>query len=549
MGIMVNQYNFVKQFSDTVIRDFRKTAVTEYPGQSITYKELAINIHRLHQLWEKCGIKRGDKIAICAKNSINWITIYMAAVTAGCVAVLLSENQSSDIIEKLVTHSNSKLIYADKSIYYSFSSNFAGTSAIIDIRSQKIIRSNSQFSKYLDCASDSDLSMEISEDWTPNYYVHPNDACTLLYTSGTTNNPKGVLLSIKNISVCIHGVEYFPFNVREERNILNIVLPFSHIFGLLDNAIIPLCLGLNTVVLTKVSTPANICKVMNEYKPRFVFLPPLIVQKIIEYIIGFEIDSAEGRDHLLSRMDDDVYFLNMKTKVISALGGRLELFCSGGASFTPFVEQIIHKINLPLASGYGMTECGIVTVDSLKDGPNQSCGKILPLIQVRVCSEDPRHIPGEIQIRGDNVFIGYYNNQEATAAVFTGDGWFKTGDMGIIDENDHLFITGRCKDMILTSNGQNIYPEEIEDILNSFPYISESLIIQKGEKLHALIVIDTQRTISENIDNSTLDKTIECYINEVNQKLPGFALINTYSVRKEPFERALKGGVKRYLYE
>lgn len=521
----LNMKNFVSLFIDSVKHKSNQFALTEYPGESITYGEVADKIAALHIYWKQIGLKKGDKIAILAANSANWVILYFAIVTGGYIAVLLPTNHTIDQILHCICHTECSIVYAGKGFLAEIEkSNVPNALQVKDLDAIHAIgEDDSIFS-----------STEVDAEFQSTYLLSDSDICTILFTSGSNGDPKGVMLSIGNISNNIDSFFDHPY-ARNEKYHLNTILPFSHFFGLVDDAILPLCFGINLVVSKVISSPENMCSLLKRYSPDYFFTIPLIVERIVNYVLG------KDYSEILHNCEYN------KHKLQDALGGEFKAFFSGGAPLDSEMEMLLNKLGLPCISACGITECGTLTIGTVNNKP-RSCGKIYRRTRIMIDSEDPAHIPGEILVKGENVFKGYYNDYSSTRKSFTEDGWYKTGDLGLIDNDNYLFITGRCKDMLLTSNGENIYPEEIEGAMNASLYISESILVQRGEKLHAIVVPDREKAEADGLDAEGLNMKIDEAVREASKQLPGFTIISGFELRDEPLERTPKGSLKRYLY-
>lgn len=516
--------NYIKRFECSIKANWESVAIVEPHKSVITYGDLALVIKQYHHFWKENGLKKGDRIAICAKNSARWAELYMAIVTGGYVAVLAPNNLSQVDIIEIIKHSDSKLLYAENTIIDSIGDSFISCPiSVHDIESNV---NPCQLSSPSFC--DADLMFFVPEQ---------EDICTILYTSGSSGNPKGALLSVNYFDINIDKVYDRYTNLPGDSAIC--VSPFSHIIGLGMDIISSLCAGMNLIVIDTF-VPSKLLAIFQQYKPRRIFSAPVIICNLVEHVmhnVGICLESCNEQDCC--------WFFNT---LMSALGGNIEAITTGGAPMPKDIESfLVSKVHFPLISGYGSTEGGYLSLGKVGSYKERSCGTIVEETNFRIASSNSECEPGEIQIRS-NIFSGYYNNDEATKAAFTEDGWFKTGDMGVIDKEKSLFITGRCKDMLLTSNGQNIYPDEIENVLNSQLIIAESLLIQRGEKFHAIIVLDRKMIILKKLSDETIAKIVDDAVLEASKHMPGFVIINTYEVREEPLERTPKGNIKRFLY-
>ena len=369
-----------------------------------------------------------------------------------------------------------------------------------------------------------------------------------MYTSGSTGNPKGVMLTNRNLSANIYLIpKHFPY--RREDSYVS-VLPYAHIFGMVYDMLAPLCFGMHLIVLCIPPVPANLKPALRKYKPYVFFAVPLILTKLLEDSIGEFIHSKSGAAKLEDYKNNPDFCEALETIFLKALGGNVGLFVTGGAAIPEHLEKLmVEKLKLPFVTGYGMTEAApTICLGHLGAYKLKECGEIAEEgVDLKINSADPEHIPGEILIRGNVVFKGYYKNEAATAAAFTEDGWFRTGDLATIDKDDSVFIVGRCKSMILSTNGQNIFPEEIEVVLNALTYVGESLIVSRGGKLVALIVPDANLT--GDLDAAALKNVMDANITALNKKIPAYSQVSSYELRFEPFSKTPKGSIRRFMYE
>lgn len=517
--------NFIALFEKSLKENTKKAAFIEYHGDSVTYEVLAKRINAYHNHWREIGLSKGDKIAICGKNSCRWAELYLAIVSGGYVAVLFPTDLPFDSYTRLLSFSDCRCLYCDDDLL-----SFAKTNKKIGIEFVYNIRSTI-FS--LESKKPSLVNLEFAK-------VSPEDLCTILFTTGSTGFPKGCMLSVRNISFGLETHDH-PF-AADEDNYVNLFLPFYHIFGLTGMLILPVCFGAQSIILTQPPTPQNICSILQRYKPLFISVVPFIIKKLIEYIYKCPIEE------IILEGEKQGSFKEIRDKFVKELGGNIQVIYSGGTAMPPDVESFLcKKIQFPCISGYGLSETGCITQVSLSQS-FRSCGTIHPDCHVRILSNNPHSVPGEIQVFGDNVFLGYYKNDTATRSAFTSDKWFHTGDLGVFDEYGFLYIVGRCKDIIITSNGENIYPGDIEYELNLNPYIKESLLTKKEDKLHAIIVIDRNQVKIDNISDIEVLRQIEISIAKANNLLPGFSFISSYSLRNEFLERTEKGELKRMFF-
>lgn len=544
--------NFINLFAQAMKSRWDSPALTDYGRTDITYGQMAAKIEKLHILWDEAGLVKGDRIAICAKSSSGWSLVFWAALTGGYVPVELFSGFLPHDAASLVMHSGSRILYTERAIFEAMGPHdISGIPAVVDIDSMDVLFSGKDFATLSSgiegtfaATHPAGLSAENIRCDIPGM----DDLCSIMYTSGSTGNPKGVMLTVRNLSWNVMMIpQLFPY--REGECYVS-VLPFAHIFGLMCDCIVPQCLGMHTVILGRPPIPTNVCGIMQEYRPRIFLAVPLILSKFVEYAIGAEIKSADGKEKLEHWETNQEYCMMLRDKVLSALGGRIEAFATGGAAIPPEIESLLaFKIGMPFITGYGMTECApLIAAGKVGTYKSKSCGEYVDSLQVRIDSPDPLNIPGEIQVKGDCVFKGYYRNPEATSAAFTDDGWFRTGDIGTVDSDRTLFIAGRCKNMLLSANGQNVFPEEIESVLNGLPLVAESIVVQRGNSLHAIIVPDQNAGNADNMDYHSLYNVMEGNIRKLNDSIPAYSAVSTFEIRHEPFVKTPKGSIRRFLY-
>ena len=544
---------FIRTFENTVRRCWDRPALTEYRTTDETYGQLAADIETIHLYFRAAGLCGGDKIAINARSSANWIKTFMAAVSGGYVAVELFNGYTARDAQALVDHSDSRLLFTEKAIFKDMDfSRMPQLLGVIDLKSGELLASRGDFATIY-AQRDQLFVQAHPEGMTPGD-VHygeraMDDLCAIMYTSGSTGFPKGVMLTVGNFSANIDMVpNHCPY--REGDNYVS-VLPYAHIFGLTFDAIAPLCFGMHLVVLYVPPVPSNLKPALRQYKPRVFFAVPLILRKMIEDTIGEFVNSKSGKAKLDNWQDNPDFCAALRTIFMEGMGGGIEEFVTGGAAIPDRIEQLLAvKLKTPFVTGYGMTECApLISVGHLGSYKLKSVGEyVSEHVEARIDSTDPHTVAGELLVRGDVVFKGYYKNQEATDAAFTADGWFHTGDLGTIDNDGTLFLVGRCKSMLLSSNGQNIYPEEIEVVLNNLPFVAESLIVSRNEKLVALVVPDQNALADAGTDAESLTQIMDANLTALNKTVPAYSSVSSYEIHYEPFAKTPKGSIKRFLY-
>lgn len=555
--------HFLYYIGESIKENWSAPALSNYGANTLTYGDVASFIKRYHILFEKCGIAKGDKVALCARNSAEWCVTYFAIVSYEAVAVPLLPDFLPRNVLDLTRLSDSRLLLADASIVsglkrdnvlqqFDTLDDFCGIIDIIKLESFPECR----------CLIP-ELNNEVDKCFKSRY---PNgvtqkhidfgkgslDAISVIsYTSGTSSAPKGVILPARAISA---NLEFARSHMYAEQGytILSI-LPLAHIFGQAFDFIFPFSKGCHIYIYTEKPIPARLLKALAEVKPFMFLTVPLLVEKIFRLKIMPLLEEKSMRILTAIPFVKGMIYNKIRTKLIETFGGNVDKggLLIGGAALNKEVEDVMCRIKFPYVVGYGMTECApLVSYTRWQDFIPHTCGAVAhPSVDVRIDSENPAEVPGEIHLKGDAVTTGYYKNVEATNAAFTADGWFRTGDMGTMDAKENIVIRGRCKNMILTANGQNVYPEEIEELVNQLPYIVESLIVGRKHGLVALAVPDYNAAAEAGIDNEELEKLIKKSISEVNTKLPVYSKITDCEIMKEPFEKTPKLSIKRFMYK
>mgnify|MGYP003290697969 CR=1 FL=1 len=547
--------DFILRVEDSIKKHWDCDALTDYKGSTLQYKDVARRIEKLHILFEEVGVVPGDKISLCGRNSSNWGVAFLAALTYGAVPVPILHEFKADNVHNIINHSDSKLAFIGENNWENLNEEeIPNVLGVIGLENYDLLVSRDEKLTYarehLNELFGKKFPMRFEKNMISYYHNNqPDELAIINYTSGSTGFSKGVMIPYRAIFSNIEfGRKVLP-GLNNTHSVVS-MLPCAHMYGLMFELLYELSVGAHVHFLSRVPSPKIIMQALSEVKPYVVIAVPLVIEKIYKNKVK-PILEKEGVRFLMKVPGVNQVIMNkIKTELINAFGGEFYEVIIGGAAFNTEVEAFFKKMGFPFTVGYGMTECApIITYDDWKEEKLFSCGKAAPNMQVRIASADPVNIPGEIQIKGANVFLGYFKNEEATAEVFTEDGWFKTGDMGILDAEGSLFIKGRTKCMILGPSGQNIYPEEVETVVNSQPYVVDSLVIEDDGGLTALIYPDFQQGEKEGMSQEAMVKYMEGTLAELNTILPNYARLKKIEVMSEDFERTPKKSIKRYLYQ
>ena len=543
-----------KIYQESFRKNWDRPAISNYQGMTLHYRDVARRIEKMHIMFEGCGLQRGDKVAICSRNQANWAVAFLSAMTYGAVPVPLLHEFKSSNIHHLVNHSEAKILFVDEVIWEGLSeTEMPDLHAIIQVNTFKLLYARDEgiveAREHLNELFGRKYPMSFTPD-AINYYEDSADELAVInYTSGTSGFSKGVMIPYRAILSNLHFSSVVLPGMNNTHSVVS-MLPCAHMYGLMFELMYELSVGAHVHFLSRVPSPKIIMKALAEVKPYVVIAVPLVIEKIYKSKVK-PILEKEGVRFLMKVPGVNQVIMNkIRTELVNAFGGEFYEVIIGGAAFNKEVEAFFKKMGFPFTVGYGMTECApIITYDDWKVEKLYSCGKSVPNMEVRIESVDPQHIPGEIQVRGDNVFLGYFKNEEATQEVFTEDGWFRTGDMGVMDADGSLFIKGRNKCMILGPSGQNIYPEEVETLINSQPYVVDSLVVEDNGGLTALIYPDFQQGAKDGMNQDAFVKYMEGTLSELNSILPNYARLKKIEVMSEDFERTPKKSIKRYLYQ
>ena len=544
--------SFISLIEQSVISNWECKALTDYKGGTLQYKDVARKIEKIHLVMNEIGIDPGDKIAICGRNSANWCVAYLSIITYGAVAVPILHEFKSDNVHNIVNHSESKLLFAGDQVWENLDERqMPEIEGVVSLKDFSILISRSEKLTYA-----REHLNEIFGQKFPCRFSAENihwrresiDELALInYTSGTTGYSKGVMLTyrslISNVNYCHRMI-----GLKAGDNVVSI-LPMGHVFGMLFDFLYGISAGAHLWFLTRMPSPKIIAESFAEIKPRIICSVPLVIEKIFKKNILPKVNTNLGKLMLHLPIVNDRAKAHIRQEAIEVFGGNFMEIIIGGAPFNAEVEEFVRKIEFPYTMAYGMTECGpIICHEHWKRHRPGSCGTAADGMELKVLSPDPTTIPGELVCRGENLMSGYYKNPEATAEAIDEEGWLHTGDMAIMDKDGYIYIKGRCNNMLLTASGQNIYPEEIESKLNNMPYVSESLIVLRGDKLEALVYADADDAYAHGLNSADLERIMEENRISLNASLAAYSQISKVRLHPEEFEKTAKKSIKRYLY-
>lgn len=546
--------SLIQLIEESIRKNWNLDAMTDYyKGATLQYKDVARKIEKMHILFEHAGIKKGDKIALCGRNSANWTATFLGVITYGAVAVPILHEFKADNVHNIVNHSEARMLFVGDQVWENFNeAAMPHLEGIIELKNFDLVVSRSQRLTY----AREHLNEEFGKRYPCRFRAEnvsyrreePEELAVINYTSGTTGYSKGVMLPYRSIISNVVHI-HKKVGLKPGDNVVS-MLPLGHIFGLVFDFIYGVTVGAHLWFLTRMPSPKIIAESFAEIRPRVIACVPLIVEKIFKKNILPKVDNKLGKLLLKLPIVSDKIKEQIRTQAMEVFGGNFIEIVIGGAPFNPEVEAFLRKINFPYTIAYGMTEAAPLICHSRWDEIlYTSCGKTVSNMETKVLSSDPERIPGELVCRGMNVMLGYYKNEEATAQAIDCNGWLHTGDMAIKDAEGNIFIKGRCKNMLLTASGQNIYPEEIEARLNNMPFVNESLVILAGDKLIALVYPDNEEAFAQGMDKKALEAAIEVNRTELNKMLPAYSQITRIKLYPEEFEKTAKKSIKRFLYQ
>lgn len=540
----------------SIVSNWEKDALTDFKGATLQYHDVARKIEKLHIIFESSGVQKGDKIALCGRNSSSWAVAFLATLTYGAVAVPILHEFTADQIHNIVNHSEAKLLFVGDYVATVIDqTKMPHLEGIIYLPDYSLVISRTDKLTYAREHLNELFGKKYPKYFRKehvNYYKEqsPDELALINYTSGTTGFSKGVMVPYRALwSNYDFAMTVLGKIIKKGDNVISI-LPMAHMYGMAFEFMFEFIFGCHVFYLTRVPSPAIIAAAFAEVKPAIIIAVPLVIEKIIRKKVFPKIQN--NRMRLLLNMPVVNKKVNQKIcdQVVKAFGGNFYEIIVGGAAFNQEVEQFLKRIGFPYTVGYGTTECApIICYADYHDFAPGSCGKPVVHMEVKIDSPDPENVPGEILARGLNVMLGYYKNEEATAQTLDSEGWYHTGDLGTMDADGNVYIKGRSKNMLLGANGQNIYPEEIEDRLNSMAMVNECVVVQRGEKLVGLVYPDFDEAATMRLNDSDLEGIMEQNRQELNSTQPAYCKLAAIEIVKEEFEKTPKKSIKRYLYK
>lgn len=546
--------SFIAFVEKSIKENWDLDALTDYKGATLQYKDVARKIEKLHILLAESGIKPGDKVAVCGRNSSHWGVAFLAILTYGAVAVPILHEFKADNIHNIVNHSEARLLFVGDMVWEALNeAEMPLLEGIILMTDFTLLVCRSKQLEYAREHLNELFGKKFPRNFRREHVAYrrdePEELAVINYTSGTTSFSKGVMLPYRSLwSNTQFAFEVLPLKPGDK---VVSMLPMAHMYGLAFEFLYEFASGCHVFFLTRMPSPKIIFQAFSEVKPHIVIAVPLIIEKIIKKNVLPKLETLKMKMLLMVPIINDKIKAAVREQMIKGFGGNFYEVIVGGAAFNQEVEKLLKSIDFPYTVGYGMTECGpIICYEDWKRFRMGSCGKAAPRMEVRIDSPDPQHIVGEILTRGDNVMLGYYKNEEATKQIFDADGWLHTGDLGIMDEEGNVTIKGRSKNLLLGPSGQNIYPEEIEEKLHNLPYVAESIVIQQNDnKLAALIYPDFDEAYAQGMSNKDIEVAMEENRVTLNSELPAYSQISRIKIYPEEFEKTPKKSIKRFLYQ
>jgi long-chain acyl-CoA synthetase len=549
---MINE-NFVEYIEKSIVNNWDKQALSDFNGKDYTYSDVAKQIARIHILFDEVGLKKGEKIALIGKNSSRWGMAFLATVSYGAVIVPILPDFIPKDVHKITNHSDARFLFSSDSILKNLDlEEMPKLEGVFSVDSFELVLSRNQIVSIIDADIEEYCKSKYDGNFNAQTFSLPkisnNTLAEINYTSGTTGNSKGVMLLHNSLAANVKfAITNMPLNAGDS---IVSFLPMAHAYGLAFEFLFPFSLGCHINFLTKTPTPQIITEAFQKIKPRLILSVPLVIEKIYKKKIMPKVDVNPIKTLLKIPVLNKIIQKKVLAGIKEGFGGNFVEIVIGGAALSEEIEKLFKKIGFPFTIGYGMTECGpLIGYASWKEAKIGSCGKVVDSLEIKIDSENPETEVGEILVRGENVMIGYYKNEEETAKAIDKDGWLHTGDLGVIDKDGFIYIKGRSKSMILGPSGQNIYPEEIESVINNRSFVGSSVVKMDGNKLIALIHPDPDRVKGSGISREELEKRLECYRVRTNEYLPSYMKVAKFVIHEEDFEKTPKQSIKRYLYQ
>ena len=543
---------FIKAIEDSIKNNWDFDALTDYNGATLQYKDLARKIEKMHIIFAESGVQKGDKIALCGRNSSHWGVAFIATVTYGAVAVPILHEFKADNVHSIVNHSEAKLLFVGDMVWENLNvdvmPNLEGVVLLNDF--SLLVSRNDKLTyarEHLNELFGRKYPKNFRKEHVSYHHEEADELAIINYTSGTTSDSKGVMLPYRCLLSNLNFA-YTAVPLKQGDAVIS-MLPMAHMYGLAFEFIYEITVGCHLYFLTRTPSPSLIFKAFADIKPRLIVSVPLIIEKIIKKNVLPKLETPTMKFLLKMPYINSQIRAQVRNEMVKAFGGNFFEVIIGGAAFNQDIDKLMKSIEFPYTVGYGMTECGpIICYEDWHNFAVASCGKAALNMEVKVLSPDPQNIVGEIVCKGPNVMLGYFKNEKATAQVIDANGWLHTGDLGIIDAEGNVFIKGRSKNMLLGPSGQNIYPEEIEDKLNNMPFVVESIVVQRDNKLVGLVYPDFDEAFKNGMGDDDLARIMEQNRVEVNHMLPAYEQITAIEIYHEEFEKTPKKSIKRFMY-
>ena len=545
--------DIVSMMEKSMQKNWSRDALTDYKGATMQYKDVARKIEKLHLLFETIGIEKGDKVAICGRNSSNWAVAFLATLTYGAVVVPILHEFKADNIHNIINHSEAKLAFIGDAIWENLVFDYMpGVLGVVQLNDYSILETRTDKLTYAREHLNELFGHKYPNRFEPkdiSYFRPDPEALAMInYTSGSTGFSKGVMIPYRALSSNMEFA-YGVLLMNPGDKVVS-MLPLAHMYGMAFEFLFEMTLGAQVYFLTRTPSPKVVFAALSEVKPNLIVAVPLIIEKIIKKGILPRMEAFPMNVLVNIPIVNEAVRNSVRDQMIRSFGGNFYEVIIGGAAFNQEIDKFLHSIRFPYTVGYGATECApIICYEDWKTARVASCGKAVINMEVRIDSSDPENVPGEILCRGKNVMLGYYKNEALTRETIDADGWMHTGDLGVMDKDGRLYIRGRSKNMLLGPSGQNIYPEEIEDKLNSYPFVGESLVVMREGKIVALVYPDNERIVREGVTAQQLDAAMEQNRVEINKTLPAYSQIARITLQGEEFEKTAKKSIKRFMYQ